>query len=137
MRRPRPCFIDSGAWIALAVVGDPYHVRASDTWARLTLERCRLCSSIPVVIETFTFLERNTDRSTALLWKDSLADICHLRLLECTTTDLAKAWAWFMRKDLHKLSAVDATSFTLMQRHRMTRAFTFDTHFATAGFSVL
>ena len=34
----------------------------------------------------------------------------------------------------HRLSLVDATSFTLMARHRLRAAFTFDTHFAEAGF---
>ncbi len=137
MRRPRPCFIDSGGWIAMAIVGDPYHARARETWHRLTIDRCKLYSSVPVAIETFTFLERNTDRNTALLWKDSLQAIRSLRLLECRVSDLSKAWQWFTRKDLHKLSAVDATSFTLMQQHRIPRAFTYDTHFATAGFDLV
>lgn len=137
MRRPAPCFIDSGGWIALAIATDPYHARARETWQRLLLDRCRLYSSVPIVIETFTFLERNTDRGTALLWKDSLQTLRQLRLLECPVTVLTKAWQWFMRKDLHKLSAVDATSFTLMSHHRIPRAFTFDTHFATAGFDLV
>ena len=34
----------------------------------------------------------------------------------------------------HKLSAVDAMSFTLMKRHRLDVAFAFDHHFAAVGF---
>ena len=41
---------------------------------------------------------------------------------------------YFARKDLHKLSLVDATSFVLMRKHKVRVAFSFDTHFAAAGF---
>ena len=39
--------------------------------------------------------------------------------------------------DLHKLSAVDATSFTIMKRARIRLAFAFDHHFAVAGFRLV
>lgn len=41
------------------------------------------------------------------------------------------------RPDLHKLSAVDATSFSIMKRERITLAYTFDYHFAVAGFRLI
>jgi predicted nucleic acid-binding protein len=37
----------------------------------------------------------------------------------------------------HQLSAVDATSFTLMERHRISHAFTFDVRFSVVGFKIL
>jgi predicted nucleic acid-binding protein len=36
-----------------------------------------------------------------------------------------------------KLSFTDAVSFALMRRHRLARAFTFDRHFARAGFEIV
>jgi predicted nucleic acid-binding protein len=85
-------------------------------------------------METFTFLDRNAERRVALAWKDSLAAVTRLKVLDITANDLPKAWAYFERKDLHKLSAVDATSFVLMTAARIRNAFTFDHHFVTAGF---
>jgi predicted nucleic acid-binding protein len=38
---------------------------------------------------------------------------------------------------LHELSAVDATSFAVMRRARIRTAFTFDHHFAAAGFRLV
>ncbi len=96
----------------------------------------RLYTSVPVVIETFTFLERNTEREVALAWKESLKALPRFRVLECTLTDLGKAWSFFERRDLHKLSAVDATSFVLMLREKIRWAFAFDHHFAVAGFRI-
>jgi len=55
-------------------------------------------------------------------------------VLECSAADVTRAWAYFRRRDLHKLSAVDATSFVLMTRNKIRVAFTFDQHFLIAGF---
>ena len=130
-------FVDTGAWIALAVATDPLHSRARATWSRLQQLGTPLVTSIPVVMETFTFLERNTRRDVALRWKESLLELRRLRLLECTRAHLAASWRWFERRELHKLSSVDAVSFVLMGAERLRRVFTFDHHFASAGFVIV
>lgn len=127
-------FVDTGAWIALALSRDPFHQRAKEVWELLMQRRIPLATSVPVVIETFTFLERNAAREVALAWRESLPKPVTLRILECSVRDMDRAWAYFRRKDLHKLSAVDATSFVLMTRERIRVAFAFDHHFASAGF---
>jgi predicted nucleic acid-binding protein len=48
--------------------------------------------------------------------------------------DLEQSWEYFQRRDLHKLSAVDATSFVIMKRARIRLAFTFNHHFSIVGF---
>lgn len=136
-RANEPVFTDTGAWLALALLRDPQHERAADSWARLLGRGARIRTSVPVILETFTFLERNTTRDVALAWKDSLATVAHFRVLECTPADLEKAWPYFQRRDLHKLSAVDATSFVLMRREKIRAAFAFDRHFAEAGFTIV
>jgi predicted nucleic acid-binding protein len=137
VRHAEPVFVDSGAWIALAVVRDPYHERARETWDRLLGAAARLHTSVPVVLETFTFLDRNAAREAALAWRTSLARVRHLKILPCTTKDLDLAWPYFERPDLHKLSATDAVSFVLMTERRIRTAFAFDAHFATAGFRIV
>lgn len=137
MRQAEPVFVDTGAWIALAVVRDPYHARARETWGRLLGAGARVHTSIPVVMETFTFLDRNTAREVALAWRDSLGAVPRLKLLPCTTTDLRAAWVYFERRDLHRLTVTDAISFVLMAQRKIRLAFTFDAHFATAGFRIV
>lgn len=73
----------------------------------------------------------------ALAWKDSLKTVRRLRVLPCAERDLEGAWKYFERTDLHKLSAVDAVSFALMGQQRIRVAFTFDHHFAGAGFRLV
>lgn len=127
-------FVDTGAWVALAVVGDPLHERAVAHWIRLREAGARLTTSVPVVIETFTYLDRKGSRELARLWRDSLDTVARLEVIDCSAADLARAWAYVDRKQFHRLSLVDATSFVLMQRRRIRVAFAFDTHFAVAGF---
>ena len=137
MRSGEPVFVDTGAWIALALTRDPLHARARATWEQLQGEGVRVHTSVPVVLETFTFLDRNAARPAALAWKDSLRSVSRMKILPATTRDLQKAWTFFERPDLHKLSAVDAVSFVLMVERRIRVAFAFDSHFATAGFRLV
>lgn len=137
MRGREPVFIDTGAWIALALRRDPLHDRAVDLWEALQSTGARLHTSVPVILETFTFLDRNTVRDVALAWKDSLSRVADLRTLTVELDDLQRSWLYFQRRDLHKLSAVDATSFVLMERVGIRTAFAFDHHFAMAGFRLV
>lgn len=130
-------FIDTGAWIALALTRDPLHARAASTWSDLVSAGAKLRTSGPVVIETFTFLDRNATRQVALTWKASLSTVGKLRLLPSTARDLERAWKYFEKPNLHKLSAVDAVSFVLMADRRIRMAFAFDGHFAEAGFQLI
>ncbi len=134
MKNREAVFVDSGAWIALALSRDPLHERAAEAWAQMTDHRVRLHTSVPVILETVTFLDRHARRDVALAWKDSLDELTDLDVLTCTAGEMRAAWQYFARQDLHKLSAADATSFVLMKRQRIHTAFAFDHHFSSVGF---
>jgi predicted nucleic acid-binding protein len=72
MRHGEAAFVDSGGWIALALTRDPLHAQAREQWEVLRGAGARLHTSVPVVIETFTFLERNANRDVALAWEGSI-----------------------------------------------------------------
>ena len=137
MRQAEAVFVDSGAWIALALSRDSLHARAREHWDLLQGMGAKLHTSVPVVLETFTFLDRNAHRDVALKWKESIYKRGVVKILPCELSDLESAWDHFRRADLHKLSAVDATSFAIMKRNRIRLAFTFDHHFAVAGFRIV
>lgn len=137
MRQGEAAFVDSGAWIALALSRDPLHAKAREQWDSLRGAGARLHTSIPVIIESFTFLDRNANRDVALAWKESVYKRGLVKILPCELRDLQRSWEYFRRSDLHKLSAVDATSFAIMQRARIRLAYTFDHHFAVVGFRLV
>ena len=136
MRSGEPVFVDSGAWIALALRRGSLHERAKIVWQNLQGDGARLHTSIPVVLETFTFLDRNATRDVGLAWRESLAEIESLVVHSYGLEEMDEAWSYFRRRDLHKLSAVDATSFVIMRRHEIRVAFAFDHHFAMVGFRI-
>lgn len=137
MRQREAVFVDSGAWIALALTRDPLHDQAREQWELLREAGAKLHTSIPVVIETFTFLDRNANRDVALAWRESVARPALVKILPCELRDLEQSWEYFRRADLHKLSAVDATSFAIMKRLRIRIAYAFDYHFAAVGFRLV
>jgi uncharacterized protein len=137
MRQAEAVFVDSGAWIALALSRDPLHERAREQWDLLLGAGAKLHTSIPVVIETFTFLDRNANRDVALTWKEAVYKSGTVKILPCEMRDLEQAWEYFRRTDLYKLSAVDATSFAIMNRARIRLAYAFDHHFAVVGFRLV
>ena len=137
MRQREAAFVDSGAWIALALSRDPLHSQAREQWDILQGAAAKLHTSVPVVIETFTFLERNANRDVALAWKEAIYKPGTVKILPCELRDLEQSWEYFRRTDLHKLSAVDATSFVIMKRARIRLAFAFDQHFSVVGFRLV
>src|SRR6516162_439490 len=137
MRQGEAVFVDSGAWIALPLSLDPLHSQAREQWELLRGAGAKLHSSVPVIIETFTFLDRNANRDVALTWKDAVYKPGAAKILSCELRDLEQSWEYFRRAGLHKLSAVDATSFAIMKRLRIRRAYTFDHHFAVVGFRLV
>ncbi len=137
IRQREAVFVDSGAWIALALSRDPLHARARELWDLLRDAGAKLHTSIPVIIETFTFLDRNANRDVALAWRDAIDRPGAVKILPCDERDLERCWEYFRRADLHKLSAVDATSFVIMKRAKIRSAYTFDHHFAVVGFGII
>ena len=81
---------------------------------------------------TQAFFPRSRQRSRQSLYVPGI-----VKLLPCDLRDLEESWAYFRRNDMHKLSAVDATSFAIMKRAGIRVACTFDRHFAVAGFRLV
>src|ERR1700761_9179935 len=123
MRQREAVSVDSGAWIALALSRDALHERARGQWDLLQSAGAVLFTSVPVIIETFTFLDRNANRDVALAWKEAVHKTNVVTILPCELRDLQRSWDYFRRRDLHKLSAVDASSFAIMRRTRIRLAY--------------
>lgn len=134
IRAGQKVFVDTGGWLALALSRDVYHQRAVDSWTALQRGGARFCTSVPVIIETFTYLDRKVDPGLARTWSAGVRGQKEVQVIECSSGDLLQAWPWLERRDLHKLSLVDAISFVLLRKHRIRQVLAFDTHFAQAGF---
>ena len=128
-------FVDSSFWIAQQIPRDGRHGAACALQARHG-ER-RLVTSTAVVAETWTFLRRRLGHPRAMAWLDRTLAAPDLTTQRVDEELEAEAWAWLRVHDERPYSFVDATSFALMRRLRLTDALAFDGDFAAAGFDEL
>jgi predicted nucleic acid-binding protein len=129
-------FVDTGAFLARYVEGDQFHQRALLGWKRLERSPGALFTSSFVVDETLTLLGRRTSYAFAAGRADALYASRVLSILRPDAGDESTAVDLFRKFADQKVSFTDCVSFALMRRHRLKRAFTFDRHFADAGFEM-
>jgi predicted nucleic acid-binding protein len=137
IRAGESVFVDTSAWIAVAVAADAHHEEAATIWTGLLEGGVKLVLSIPVAIETFTYLQRKVGAPVAQAWRAATVATPRLSVMECTGADLKAAWPFLERRDLSKLRIVDALSFVLMKWHKVRHVFTFHGHFHAAGFKIV
>jgi hypothetical protein len=89
MRQGEAVFVDSRARIALAI---RCMRRRASSGTPLHGAGAKLRTSVPVVIETFTFLDRNANRDVALAWKEAIYRPGTARILLCELRDLEQSW---------------------------------------------
>ena len=130
-------FVDTGAFIARYVRRDGHHTRARRVWTEIEKLRNACFTSNFVLDETFTLLGRQTSYSFAAERARALLGSKALTILRPDAEDELTALDLFARFADQEVSFTDCTSFALMRRHRLSRAFTFDRHFVAAGFEVL
>lgn len=127
-------FADTSFWIGLQVIRDARHGDAAALW-RDNPEPVR--TSDLVLGETWTFLNRRAGHHAAVRFLGLVEASGIVSVLEVDPVTIDRAWRWLRRHDERIYSFVDATSFELMRRERITDALAFDGDFAAAGFMEL
>ena len=130
-------FVDTWAWVALAVVDDTNHQRAFAAMDALRASRAKLVTSNFVVAETLTRLRYDASLQMALRVAEEVAAMDELGRLQLVVVDgplWQAALNWFRRFQDQRFSFVDCTSFAIMHSLGIDEALTADRHFATAGF---
>ncbi len=129
-------FVDTGAFLARYLSKDQFHARSTRAWKTLERTRTALCTSSFVLDETFTLLARRASYEFAAARAEAVYASKVLTILRPDSADEAAALSLFRKLADQEVSFTDCVSFALMKRHRLSRAFTFDRHFGTAGFTV-
>ena len=128
-------FLDSVGVIALWNERDQWHDAATHAFAALEIERAPLVSTSYVIAECANALSRLPSRT-------NLARLVHgLRktgaLIFPTAAEWQVAWNEYVQGHSGSPGLVDHLSFAVMRRLGVTRVFTHDEHFSTAGFKPL
>lgn len=130
-------FVDSSAFVAVAMRRDDRHEGALRVWRQLERDHVGLVTSDWVFGETVSFVRRRQGYAAARAVGEALWDSRRLERLTSTPQDLERAWEAFLGYAFDDLSLVDCLSFVLAREQRINRVFTFDRHFAQAGFELL
>jgi predicted nucleic acid-binding protein len=128
-------FIDTGAWLAISLIDDQYHAVAGHTLSRMLQSGFRLVTTNHVVGETYTFLSKVSSPKIALIFIEKLRISAALDYYYVSEDMELIAYDWLRKYSDHPFSFVDATSFVVMKSLGLSKAFAFDKHFLTAGFS--
>ena len=128
-------FVDTGAFLARYVSQDQHHSKARRGWKDLEKAKSPLFTSSFVLDETFTLLARRASYVFAADRAEAIYGSRVLTVLRPEASDEAAALVFFRKLADQEVSFTDCVSFALMRRHRITRAFTFDRHFAAVGFT--
>lgn len=128
--------VDSSAYFALLDRDDSYHSQTLAIQSRLIVERWRLFTTSFVLAETHALLLNRLGQHIATAFLRDLEQGT-TTLVWVTRADVQRAKAIIYQYDDKDFSLTDATSFAVMERLRISYAFTFDHHFAQYGLTVL
>ena len=132
----RRALVDTSAYFALLDADDANHTQARTISERLIAEGAHLFTTSFVLAETHALLLNRVSQPIATRF---LRDMEHspTTLVWVTPRDVHRAKAIIYQYTDKDFSLTDATSFAVMERLRISSAFTFDRHFAQYGLTVL
>ena len=130
-------FVDTSAWVALHWVEDKFHQRAVGFWQEMLAAREAPLSSYDVFGESAGLILRRAGLTLAVTFGQSVLESRMVVRVEVGEELRHEAWDLFRAQRDVPLSFVDCTSFAVMRRHGIRKAFTFDRDFAAMGFEAV
>ena len=127
-----PVFVDTSAWVALAVTDDRHHGEATAIFQEL-LKRGMITTNL-VVAETYVILRRAAGHRAAISFLEMVGASPRIKKVYSEPELEDEAEEILRRYSDQDFSFVDAVSFALMKRKGIEEAFAFDRHFLTMGF---
>jgi predicted nucleic acid-binding protein len=129
-------FVDTSAWLALNDKNDQYHAEAVSRSAKVKQQKIQLIISEYVFDETITIIRYRVSHRAAVIFGDALMSSTIVSIEDVTDEERLKAWVLFKKYGDKELSFTDCTSFALMMKLKLQKAFAFDDHFKQIGFEL-
>ncbi len=125
-------FVDTSFWVAYRNRRDIHHEDAVSLLSTRGDEV--LVTTNHVRGETWTYLRRRAGHRSAVGFLDALRSSPRVTVLHIDAEVEEGALDWLRRHDEREFSFVDATSFAIMRRQRISEALAFDGDFSAVGF---
>ncbi len=135
-RRECRVFVDTSAYLALLARNDQYHQQAADILQLLLQERVPQFTTNTVMIEAHALILSTLGIGPGQSFLRA-AGAGGTSIIRSRASDEERAREIIYHYDDKDFSMTDAISFVVMERLPITRASTFDRHFAQYGFTVL
>jgi len=126
-------FVDTSYYLARALPRDQWHAAS----IKASKAGMSFFTSSMVVNETISLLQSRGYLSAALTFLERMRLKEEVQIIHPDAALQSEAWDLFGRWAGAGASAIDCTSFAIMRRMGIRRAFTFDAHFRVAGFETL
>jgi len=130
-------FVDAGAWIALADADDQYHQLAAQAYPELLRRYRRLVTTNLAIAEAYIVIRRALGHTAAMAFLDGLGTSLRIEKVYSGPGLEVEAKRILRQYADQDFSYTDAVSFAVMRQNSISKAFTFDKHFVTAGFAVI
>lgn len=131
-------FLDTAGWFAALSPREKGHDVARDAYVEAVRRGLLLVTTPLVAAETHILILRWRGPRAGLLFLETVFETGAHVIVPLDDEVIAAALSRWIRRFADKpLSLADAVSFEVMRRERITRALTFDRHFADAGFAIL
>ena len=129
-------FVDTSAWLALNNKNDQYHDEAVSKITKVRQQKIQLVTSEYVFDESVTIIRYRISHRAAVAFGDALISSNVSSIEDITDEERLKAWVLFKKYRDKDLSFTDCTSFALMVKLKLQKAFSFDNHFKQVGFEL-
>lgn len=129
-------FVDTSAWLALNNKNDQYHDEAVSKITKVRQQKIQLVTSEYVFDESVTIIRYRISHRAAVAFGDALISSNVASIEDITKEERLKAWVLFKKYRDKDLSFTDCTSFALMVKLKLQKAFSFDNHFKQVGFEL-
>ena len=127
-------FVDTGAWFALADEDDAHHKDAALIFPSLLQSYKELVTSNLVVAESYILILKGLGHNAAVDFLDHMNGSPRIKRLHATF-DIEKEAEEILKRYIDQdFSYTDAVSFSIMNKFKIKKAFTYDKHFQTMGF---
>ena len=129
-------FVDTSAWLALNNKNDQHHDEAVSKITKVRQQKIQLVTSEYVFDESVTIIRYRVSHRAAVAFGDALISSNVASIEDITDEERLKAWVLFKKYRDKDLSFTDCTSFALMVKLKLQKAFSFDDHFKQVGFEL-
>ena len=128
-------FVDTSALVAYMDAGDDFNKRAVDQYSSLLTDDYMLITTNYIMLETIIVIKKRFGLEAVSSFNNNIAPFLKIYWIDEEIHRIGVNSLIMVNRK--KISLVDYTSFEVMKRLNIEKAFSFDNHFKSFGFKLV